>query len=147
MIRTRVQFKNWFGLLHRLNRDTIKIRSAIEPDRKEYQQVVAALLGLLCAIGAQQEGGKRDLQFLRLPLTFERQGNPCCLISLVKAIRVRVQSLANSLVVRNPDHFFKPDKHGSANRSTESFPLMTGWLGLLRLGRFQVPLDQNRAPA
>jgi hypothetical protein len=25
---------------------------------------------------------------------------------LVKAIRVRVQSLANSLVVRNPDHFF-----------------------------------------
>ena len=29
---------------------------------------------------------------------------------LVKAIRVRVQSLAKSLVVRNSDHFFKPDK-------------------------------------
>jgi hypothetical protein len=37
---------------------------------------------------------------------FERRGNSPCLISLVKAIRVRVQSLSNSLVVRGPDHFF-----------------------------------------
>jgi hypothetical protein len=41
-----------------------------------------------------------------LPLPFERPGNQLCLNSLVKAIRVRVESLANSLVVRDPDHFF-----------------------------------------
>ena len=34
-----------------------------------------------------------------------------CLISLVKAIRVRVQNLSNSLVVRGPDHFFN-NKYG-----------------------------------
>ena len=47
---------------------------------------------------------------------FERQWNSFCLISLVKAIRVRVQSLANSLVVRNPDHFFMQVRNGNVIR-------------------------------
>jgi hypothetical protein len=41
------------------------------------------------------------------PRPCERLGNQWCPNSLVKAIRVCVRSLANSLVVQDPDHFFR----------------------------------------
>ena len=41
---------------------------------------------------------------------FEHLKGRCCLISLVKAIRVRVRCLANSLVVPGPDHLFTDER-------------------------------------
>jgi hypothetical protein len=56
-------------------------------------------------------GGETDCGLTNranLALPFERRGNSPCLILLVKAIRVRAcKSLANSLVARDPDHFFR----------------------------------------
>jgi hypothetical protein len=46
---------------------------------------------------------------------FERRWNSPCLISLVKAIRARVQSLANSLAARDPDHFLWGRTHKADN--------------------------------
>jgi len=52
---------------------------------------------------SQSGRSKRMARVLRP--SFERTREPCCLIPLVKAIRVCVRSL-DSLVARNPDHFF-----------------------------------------
>src|ERR1700722_3805635 len=53
--------------------------------------------------------------------SFERQTNQRCLIPLVKAIRVRGR-LLDSLVARDPDHFFAQPRHSDPASLTPVLP-------------------------
>jgi len=77
-----------------------------------YKEFLAEREEILCHKWIESEKAGCDIGFeraliewiLKYRSAWRERGR--CLILSVKAIRVRVRSLANSLVVRNPDHFF-----------------------------------------